>query len=196
MSFPRHFQAGGQPSRAPKQATLVSGQNSVHLQPLSGTATGPEPSCSYWALLRGSPPWGQQQAGSLPPLCTSPTAHTPRRRRFTCREPCSSTKAALSSLWEFAAESSAGTKGFHRHIPSRRPASLPPGVPASCHSSTRPRGRSSKQTPSAGFWEWGQSIPGAGHAPAASRLLLHPSGSRAGGGSSPPSLPPRPKASR
>ncbi|XP_055578773.1 uncharacterized protein LOC129736986 [Falco cherrug] len=193
LSFPRCFQERTSipPSR---KAAKPLGSKQKHCPPAipewhghGARAFLPTTSrCPRTAQQPHSPPHGSLTLGTaarqgslpLPPphTGTSPTVRTPSPRGFTCREPFSSTKAALSSLWEFAAEARQGQRDFTgTSQPAGRPPS--PGVPASCHSSTRPQGRSSKQTPSAGFWERGQSIPGTGHALAASRLLLHPGSS-------------------
>lgn len=134
------------------------------------------------------PPTPGTAMGSLSPLHGSPTARapSPRAQEIHMSGALQQHKGgSLSSRWEFAAERSAGTKGFQSTSPAGR---APPGVPASCHSSSRPQGRSGEQTPSAGFWERGQSIPGTGRAPAASGLPLHPAapGPTAGGREQPP----------
>jgi len=68
------------------------------------------------------PPRGQQRGACHPAhqAGSSPAARSPGRRRFTCREPSGSTKAALSALWECAAERSAGQRDFTAQ-PSRPP---------------------------------------------------------------------------
>lgn len=207
MSFPWYLQGGEGRRRAAKPlgsrqrlCPPTAPRRDSHKAGAFLPATScciPLPTDTSAALLpRGTaarvPILGQRQEGSLPPLCTSPTAHTPRPRRFTCQEPCSSTKAALSSLWEFAAERSAGTKGFHRHIPSRRPASLPPASPLPVTVAPDLGGAAANKHPAPDSGNGARAFPGQ----ATLRLPLHPSGSRAGGGSSPPALPPRPEASR